>query len=100
VTLAASDFDFTLSPDLIAQHPASPRDAARLLVVGDALADRVMRDLPDLLRPGDLLVANDTRSSKPRAAPPVSASRSIARWPMAPGTLWPVTPAGYMSATR
>jgi S-adenosylmethionine:tRNA ribosyltransferase-isomerase len=61
VTLAASDFDFTLSPDLIAQHPASPRDAARLLVVGDALADRVMRDLPDLLRPGDLLVANDTR---------------------------------------
>lgn len=61
MTLAASDFDFTLSPDLIAQHPASPRDAARLLVVGDALADRVMRDLPDLLRPGDLLVANDTR---------------------------------------
>ena len=61
MTLAASDFDFTLSPDLIAQHPASPRYAARLLVVGDALADRVMRDLPDLLRPGDLLVANDTR---------------------------------------
>lgn len=57
-----SDFDFDLPPDRIAQHPARPRDAARLLhVPPDTLHDRAIRDLPDLLRPGDVLVANDTR---------------------------------------
>jgi S-adenosylmethionine:tRNA ribosyltransferase-isomerase len=57
-----ADFDFALPPDRIAQHPARPRDAARLLhVTRDGLADRVVRDLPELLRPGDVLVANDTR---------------------------------------
>jgi len=56
-----SDFDFDLPPERIAQHPARPRDSARLLVVGDALADRVVHDLPDLLSPGDILVTNDTR---------------------------------------
>ena len=56
------NFDFCLSPDRIAQHPARPRDAARLLrVTPDGLEDRHVRDLPDLLRPGDMLVANDTR---------------------------------------
>ncbi len=56
------DFDFHLPPDRIAQHPARPRDAARLLhVAADALHDRAVRDLPGLLRPGDILVANDTR---------------------------------------
>ncbi len=59
--LLASDFDFHLPSDRIAQHPARPRDAARLLVVGEALADRSIGDLAELLRPGDLLVANDTR---------------------------------------
>jgi S-adenosylmethionine:tRNA ribosyltransferase-isomerase len=54
-------FDFDLPPELIAQHPVRPRDAARLLVVGAALEHRLMRDLPALLRPGDLLVCNDTR---------------------------------------
>jgi S-adenosylmethionine:tRNA ribosyltransferase-isomerase len=55
-------FDFDLPVELIAQHPVRPRDAARLLVVGDAaLEDRLVRDLPALLRPGDLLVCNDTR---------------------------------------
>ena len=55
-------FDFDLPPELIAQHPVAPRDAARLLVVDErALADRQVRDLPDLLEPGDLLVLNDTR---------------------------------------
>src|SRR5580704_16131238 len=60
-------FDFDLPPDRIALRPAAPRDAARLLVVrpgadGDAvLEDRVVRDLPDLLRPGDRLVVNDTK---------------------------------------
>jgi S-adenosylmethionine:tRNA ribosyltransferase-isomerase len=58
-------FDFDLPPERIALRPTSPRDAARLLVVrpGEAgeLDDRRIRDLPDLLRPGDALVVNDTR---------------------------------------
>lgn len=62
--LPISRFDYELPDDLIAQVPIEPRDAARLLVVdraGDTLADRGVRDLPDLLLPGDLLVLNDTR---------------------------------------
>jgi S-adenosylmethionine:tRNA ribosyltransferase-isomerase len=55
-------FDFNLPTHLIAQHPVQPRDAARLLMVGsEALDDRRVGELPDLLRPGDLLVFNDTR---------------------------------------
>ena len=61
-----SAFDFDLPADLIAQHPASPRDSARLLQVADALADRTILDLPGLLRRGDLLVYNDTRVLKAR----------------------------------
>jgi len=60
--MKASDFDFLLPPERIAQHPARPREAARLLhVAADGRHDRVVRDLPDLLRPGDILVANDTK---------------------------------------
>jgi len=59
--VSLADYDFALPPDRIAQHPATPRDSARLLVVTDMLADRHISDLPDLLRPGDMLVANDTR---------------------------------------
>ncbi len=54
-------FDFDLPRHLIAERPVSPRDAARLLVVGETLADRGVRDLPALLRAGDILVCNDTR---------------------------------------
>jgi S-adenosylmethionine:tRNA ribosyltransferase-isomerase len=56
-------FDFDLPEDRIALRPAEPRDAARLLVVepGMPFADRIVRDLPDLLRPGDALVLNDTK---------------------------------------
>jgi S-adenosylmethionine:tRNA ribosyltransferase-isomerase len=55
-------FDFALPRELIALEPAVPRDSARLLRVGaDGLADSVVRDLPDFLRPGDLLVSNDTK---------------------------------------
>jgi len=55
-------FDFDLPPDRIALRPADPRDSARLLLVrGDGLADHVVRDLPGLLRRGDLLVFNDTK---------------------------------------
>ncbi len=58
-----TDFDFHLPEDRIALRPASPRDAARLLLVqpGAALQDLHVRDLPDLLRAGDVLVVNDTR---------------------------------------
>ena len=56
-------FDFDLPSDRIALHPVVPRDAARMLVMHGDLppADRFVADLPDLLRPGDLLVFNDTR---------------------------------------
>jgi S-adenosylmethionine:tRNA ribosyltransferase-isomerase len=55
-------FDFDLPAELIAQHPVAPRDAARLLVLGErSCEDRLIRDLPAELEPGDLLVFNDTR---------------------------------------
>jgi S-adenosylmethionine:tRNA ribosyltransferase-isomerase len=55
-------FDFDLPPDRIALRPASPRDCARLLVLrGAAIEDRLVPDLPGLLRAGDMLVFNDTR---------------------------------------
>ena len=60
--LSLSDFDFHLPEERIALHPATPRDASRLLVVkGEGLEDRIFRELPDLLNPGDLLVFNDTK---------------------------------------
>ncbi|HEV7228649.1 tRNA preQ1(34) S-adenosylmethionine ribosyltransferase-isomerase QueA [Brevundimonas sp.] len=60
--MKTADFDFDLPEDRIALRPAEPRDSARLLVVRDGgLEDRVVRDLPDFLRPGDALVFNDTR---------------------------------------
>ena len=58
-------FDFDLPADRIALRPASPRDAARLLVVrpggSPELEDRGVRGLPDVLHPGDQLVVNDTK---------------------------------------
>jgi S-adenosylmethionine:tRNA ribosyltransferase-isomerase len=55
-------FDFELPQERIALRPARPRDSARLLAVeGDAIADRQMLELPDLLRPRDVLVFNDTK---------------------------------------
>ncbi len=63
--MRTDDFDFELPDDRIALRPIRPRDAARLLVVrpGETppLADHIVRDLPSLLKPGDLLVLNDTR---------------------------------------
>jgi S-adenosylmethionine:tRNA ribosyltransferase-isomerase len=59
-----SDFDFDLPPELIAQAPLPERSASRLLlldVAADTREDRLFRELPDFLRPGDLLVFNDTR---------------------------------------
>ena len=57
-----SDFDFDLPAHLIATRPAKPRSSARLLLAeGGAIADRHVGDLPQILRPGDLLVLNDTK---------------------------------------
>src|SRR6267378_1198572 len=59
-----SEFDYALPPGLIAQEPLEPRDAARLLVLdraGAGLSHHHVRELPELLRPGDLLVANRSR---------------------------------------
>ncbi|MGE5175757.1 MAG: tRNA preQ1(34) S-adenosylmethionine ribosyltransferase-isomerase QueA [Hyphomicrobiales bacterium] len=81
--LKTSDFDYDLPPDRIAQHPAAERDASRLLVLDratGAVAHRVFHDLPEFLRPGDLLVANDTR---------VMPARLFARAPRAAGCATP-----------
>ena len=61
--MRVSDFDFDLPEKLIALHPAEPRDSARLLVVDPkvGLSDRHIPDLLWLLKPGDVLVVNDTR---------------------------------------
>jgi len=59
-----SDFHYQLPPTLIAQRPAADRGASRLLCldgISGVVTDRTFRELPDLLRPGDLLIFNDTR---------------------------------------
>ena len=62
-----ADFDFELPPELIAQHPAAERSASRLLDgTGPAPIDRIFKELPSLLRAGDLLVFNDTQVIKAR----------------------------------
>ncbi|MBS0511335.1 MAG: tRNA preQ1(34) S-adenosylmethionine ribosyltransferase-isomerase QueA [Proteobacteria bacterium] len=62
MSLKLNDFDYTLPPELIAQAPLPQRSASRLLVVDEGrLADRRFTDLPEFIRPGDLLVFNDTR---------------------------------------
>ncbi|SHJ75283.1 S-adenosylmethionine:tRNA ribosyltransferase-isomerase [Roseomonas rosea] len=59
--LSTNDFAFDLPEALIAQSPARPRDSARLLRIAEDRQDLTIRALPDLLRPGDLMVVNDTR---------------------------------------
>src|ERR1044071_3200403 len=60
--MRVADFDFDLPAERIALRPARPRDSARLLVVrGAEMSDKSVRDLPELLEPGDVLVFNDTK---------------------------------------
>ena len=62
-----SDFDFSLPPELIAQHPSAERSASRLLDgTQSPPVNRIFRDLPTLLQPGDLMVFNDTQVIKAR----------------------------------
>ncbi len=59
-----ADFDFPFDPTLIAKYPSRPRDLARLLFVprgGGAFSDHRVIELPDLLKPGDVVVVNDTK---------------------------------------
>ncbi len=66
-TFTLGDFDFTLPPELVAQHPATERSGSRLLDGTAATpVDRIFRELPSLLRAGDLLVFNDTKVVKAR----------------------------------
>ncbi|MGH8142249.1 MAG: S-adenosylmethionine:tRNA ribosyltransferase-isomerase, partial [Steroidobacteraceae bacterium] len=69
--LKRSDFDYPLPPELIAQAPLAQRSASRLLLLDGAHGswqDRQLRELPQLLQPGDLLVLNDTRVLPARLA--------------------------------
>ena len=62
--MLVSELDYELPEDLIAQDPAEPRDASRLMVVDvgrNTIAHHTFRDLPDFLRPGDALVLNETK---------------------------------------
>ena len=60
--MLVSDFDFTLPKELIATSPANPRDSAKLLDVQEnSFCDRIVKDLADILNPGDLLIFNDTK---------------------------------------
>lgn len=66
-SFSVADFDFELPSALIAQHPAAERSGSRLLDGRHAEpADRIFRELPDLLKPGDLLVFNNTKVIKAR----------------------------------
>ena len=60
-SLTTDDFNFELPINLIAPEPVRPRDSARMLEISEALIDRTVSDLPDLLGPKDILVINDTR---------------------------------------
>jgi S-adenosylmethionine:tRNA ribosyltransferase-isomerase len=62
--MRTSDFDYDLPPEYIAQKPVEPRDSARLLVLDRATGEiqhRIFRDIGEYLRPGDLLIANESR---------------------------------------
>jgi len=61
IFMKTSLFDFHLPQSLIAVHPANPRDNAKMLVIGDALQDRLIHELPQFLQAGDVMVFNDTR---------------------------------------
>ncbi len=59
--MRVSEFTYHLPQELIAQRPAEPRENSRLLVLGRSIEHRLFRDLPEYLRPGDVLVLNNSR---------------------------------------
>lgn len=65
MNLKLSDFDFELSEELIALRPANPRDSSKLLIVdpvADSISDNIFSDLPNLLKAGDVLVFNSSKT--------------------------------------
>ena len=65
--LAIEDFDYELPPELIAQHPLPSRSASRLMrLAGDTISHHLFTELPRFVRPGDVLVFNDTKVVKAR----------------------------------
>lgn len=93
--MRTSDFDYVLPPELIAQHPAPARDQARLLVLWrptGRLEHRRVWDLPDYLRPGDVLVLNDSRvipaRLRARTATTGRPVELLLLWPQAPNQWW------------
>ena len=77
-----SDFDYDLPPELIARTPAEPRDASRMMVLdsrGGSIVDSSFRNLPDFLRPTDVLVLNDTRVIRARTRATIGTAQRINR---------------------
>src|SRR5262245_21324745 len=75
-----SDFEYELPPASIAQTPAESRDASRLLAIDRArgtFEDHLFKELPDLLRPGDCLVVNDSRVIPARVLASDAAGRPV-----------------------
>ncbi len=75
-----AEFDYDLPPERIAQAPAEPRDASRLLLIDrarGAAEDRTFADLPALLRPGDCLIVNDSRVIPARVFAEDAAERPV-----------------------
>ncbi len=90
-----SDFDYHLPPELIAQEPAPERDASRLLVLeraGGALHHRRFSDLPEYLRPGDVLVINETKVIPARLFGRLEDGRSVELLLVRPVSLRPLSP--------
>ncbi|HKV45958.1 MAG TPA: tRNA preQ1(34) S-adenosylmethionine ribosyltransferase-isomerase QueA [bacterium] len=88
-----SDFDFVLPRGLIAQVPARPRDSSRLLVLDrrtSTLAHRVVRDLPEYLRPADALVLNETKvlPARLRARRPTGGAVEVVLLRPTSGSVW------------
>ena len=72
IMLHTSDFDFELPSELIASHPLERRDASRMLVVdGNNVFDKHIRDFLEYLRPGDVVVFNNSRVIPARFNEPI-----------------------------
>ena len=88
--MLVSDFDFRLPPELIAQYPLADRAATRMLHLrrnaSPELADRSFREFPDLLRPDDLVIFNNTRVLPARLLGRRSGSRAQALSPQNPAS--------------
>ena len=105
----ASEFDFDLPDELIAQHPIEPRDHSRLMVVDrrrGCWEHRTFAELPELLDPRDVLVRNNTRVLPARLVGPAQATGGkwegcfCASRPMEPGKCWRQPEAGPLPASR